>query len=106
MNFADASAMDDAEVFTRLMSGQNRAEPQGDERRRSIRHPLGTVGIVLPENPEENNPSMQVLVFNVSIHGAGFRSPTAYEVGAKHRLKIGNGPLFLAAKLKVVSSRV
>jgi hypothetical protein len=96
--------MDDAALFSKVLS---ESRSSGADRRRSVRHPLGTVGVVMAENEAEpSGSSLQVLVFNVSIHGAGFRSPTALELGAKKRIRIGNGPLFVSALFHVVSCRV
>jgi hypothetical protein len=103
-NSVDASHMDDAELFCAVFE---REKKSGDDRRRSYRHPLGAAGVLMRENDSEPGAdSVHVLVFNVSIHGVGFRSTVPMKIDARRRLRIGSGPLFLAARLKVVSSRV
>jgi hypothetical protein len=77
------------------------------ERRRSVRHPLGALGVVTSEARDAGaKPAThQVLVANVSLHGVGFRSPVEFEPGTYHGLKIGAGPLFLSSRLQIVCSR-
>ena len=76
------------------------------DRRRSIRHPLGATGVVmLDENPTDPR-QLQVMVLNVSLHGVGFRSPVEFQEGAVFQVRIGAGPLHLASKFQVVSSRM
>ncbi|MGH7214915.1 MAG: hypothetical protein ACREIT_09145, partial [Tepidisphaeraceae bacterium] len=50
-------------------------------------------------------PELQVFVVNVSIHGAGFRCPVSFDLGAKYDMRIGNGPLFLSSRVRIISSR-
>jgi hypothetical protein len=96
--------MDEAALFSAVFQQETRS---GADRRRSYRHPLGAVGVLMGENDTEPAAGAhQTLVFNVSIHGVGFRSATPLKIGARHRLRIGSGPLFLAARLQVVSSRL
>src|SRR5689334_3662256 len=96
--------MDDAALFSKVLS---ETRSTGADRRRSVRHPLGTVGVVMAENEAEpSGSSLQVLVFNLSIHGAGLRSPTAVEIATKKRVRLGNGPLLVSALFHVVSCRL
>ncbi len=76
------------------------------ERRRSLRHPLGATGtVVLDESPIDPR-QLQVMVMNVSLHGVGFRSPVEFREGDTFQVRIGAGPLHLASKFQVVSSRM
>ena len=76
------------------------------DRRRSIRHPLGATGTVTLDDHETDPRQLQVMVLNVSLHGVGFRSPVEFQEGAVFQVRIGAGPLHLASKFQVVSSRM
>lgn len=84
-----------------------RATLTGADRRRSMRHPLGAHGNIVPDprRPQVSNSSLQVLVMNVSLHGVGFRSPAEFLPGTYYGLKIGAGPLNLSSTLQIVCSR-
>jgi hypothetical protein len=88
------------------------ATNQGDtdrgiaDRRRSIRHPLGATGVVTLDDNSTDPRQLQVMVLNVSLHGVGFRSPVEFQEGQTFQMRIGAGPLHLASKFQVVSSRM
>ena len=75
------------------------------ERRRSIRHLLGATGTVTLDESDTDPRQLQVMVLNVSLHGLGFRSPVEFREGGVFQVRIGAGPLHLASKFQVVSSR-
>lgn len=75
------------------------------DRRRSIRHPLGATGTVTFDDSPTDPRQLQVMVLNVSLHGVGFLSPVEFREGAVFQMRIGAGPLHLASKFQVVSSR-
>ena len=76
-----------------------------DERRRSIRHPLGASGVISLDLNATDPKQLQIMVINVSLHGVGFRSPVVFEVGERHAVRIGAGPLHLTSNFEVVSVR-
>jgi len=79
----------------------------GADRRRSVRHPLASHGLIVPDprRPGVSTSSLQVLVMNVSLHGVGFRSPAEFLPGTYYGLKIGAGPINLSSTLQIVCSR-
>jgi hypothetical protein len=79
--------------------------PDGVDRRRSKRHPAATLGAILPANGDASRMQLQVLVVNVSLGGAGLRSPVAFAPGDLYQLRIGTGPLLLSSQIRIVSSR-
>ena len=79
--------------------------PRARERRRSVRWEHHTVGAVRSEGTPANAVGLQVMVVNVSLGGVGFRSPAAFDVGTRHSLRIGTGPLYLTSRFEVVSCR-
>jgi hypothetical protein len=76
-----------------------------DDRRRSVREPTGTLGVLLPLDAETSAPGLHVLVMNVSVHGVGFRSPVSHACSSLYNMKIGTGPLNLLSRIRIVSSR-
>ena len=74
-----------------------------NERRRSIRHPLGACGVISLDLNAADPKQLQVMVINVSLHGVGFRSPVVFEVGERHAMRIGAGPLHLSSNFEVVN---
>ena len=73
------------------------------DRRRSIRHPLGACGVISLDLNATDPKQLQVMVINVSLHGVGFRSPVVFEVGERHAMRIGAGPLHLSSNFEVVN---
>jgi hypothetical protein len=67
------------------------------ERRRSTRVETMTAGRV---------GEMAVQVFDVSLDGVGFRTESRPEVGAEHPILIGNGPMYLEGRVRVMNVRV
>jgi len=78
--------------------------PTGTERRRSHREPQMTVATLQPVNGDASV-DRQVLVCNLSLGGVGFRSAQRFLPGEMYRITLGSGPLFLNARLRVVSCR-
>jgi hypothetical protein len=74
-----------------------------DDRRRSLRQPLCAAGSVIDE--ANHGKSLDVVVLNVSTSGVAFRAPVRFNFGTCYKLRIGNGPLHLTSRLKVVDSR-
>ena len=78
--------------------------PRGAERRRSTREPVKTVGRLTPIDGPLGESSVEVLVTDVSLHGAGFRSSDKIEMGRKFYIDIGVGPLHLTSRIVVIRS--
>ena len=84
--------------------GEERLEMHGEDRRRSHREPVVTVGALrTADSPKE--PSRQVLVSDVSLHGVGIRTTFSLELGELFSIEIGVGPLHLASRMRVVRVR-
>ena len=87
---------------------QTRSDPReganGSDRRRSTREPVATLGRIMAVDGPLEEPPQEVLVTDVSLHGAGFRSSQRLEMGRKYRIEIGVGPLHLTSRLVVVRS--
>ena len=73
-----------------------RTMEQVRERRRTKR--IGTL-----THGRVNDVNVQVL--DVSLDGVGFCSAVPFELHAKHPIVIGNGPMYLEARIEVVSVR-
>lgn len=78
--------------------------PTGVERRRSHREPQMTVATLQPVNGDASV-DRQVHVCNLSLGGVGFRSAQRFLPGETYRITVGTGPLFLNARLRIVSCR-
>jgi hypothetical protein len=91
---------------TTSVNGQPPRDRGVIDRRRSIRHPLGATGTVTLDDSPTDPRQLQVMVMNVSLHGVGFRSPVEFREGETFQMRIGAGPLHLASKFQVVSSRM
>jgi hypothetical protein len=76
----------------------------GPDRRRNPRHPHFVAATLQPAdgNTDLNE---QVLVCNLSLGGAGILCDRRYAVDSVWRLTLGNGPLFLNAKVSIRSCR-
>jgi len=79
------------------------AQPYPDDRRRSLRQPLSAAGKIIDETHHAK--TLEVMVLNVSTSGVAFRAPVRFNFGSCYKLRIGNGPLHLTSRLKVVDSR-
>ena len=78
--------------------------PAGIERRRSNREPQMTVATLQPVNGDASV-DRQVLVCNLSLGGVGFRSAHRFLPQEMYRITVGTGPLFLNARLRIVTCR-
>jgi hypothetical protein len=78
--------------------------PRGADRRRSTREPVKTIGRLTPIDGPIDESSVEVLITDVSLHGAGFRSSDRIELGRKYYIDIGVGPLHLTSRLVVIRS--
>ena len=76
----------------------------GPERRRSTREPHFVTVTLQPVSGDASVDS-HVLACDLSLGGVGFRSGYALKVGSEYRMTLGNGPLFLNARVKIVSCR-
>jgi hypothetical protein len=83
--------------------------PAGSERRRSRRHPVTLPATLLPDRAKGASGAaaakMDVVVRDVSLHGAGLKCDAPMTVGDLFVLDVGAGPLNLHARVRVVSSR-
>jgi hypothetical protein len=78
--------------------------PAGVERRRSTREAQMTVATLQPASGDASV-DRQVLVCNLSLGGVGFRAAHRFQSGEVYRITLGTGPLFLNARLRIVSCR-
>jgi hypothetical protein len=76
----------------------------GPERRRSRRESHFVTATLQPASGDASV-DRHVVVFDISLGGVGFRAPYTYRVGTVYRITLGTGPLFLNARLRVVSCR-
>ena len=76
----------------------------GPDRRRTPRHPH-FVAATLPPADGNTDLDQAVLVCNLSIGGVGLLCDHRYVVDTVWRITLGNGPLFLNAKVRVRSCR-
>ena len=76
----------------------------GPDRRRSARQPHFVAATMQPPsgNAEVDE---AVMVCDLSLGGVGLLCDHRYRLGTVWRITLGNGPLFLNAKVKVVSCR-
>lgn len=74
------------------------------ERRRSARHAELTIATLQPSSGDASC-DRQVMVCNLSLGGVGFRSAQRFAPGESYRITLGSGPLFLNARLCIVSCR-
>jgi hypothetical protein len=76
----------------------------GPDRRQSVRNPHHVPATLQPAdgNAEIDEPA---LVCNLSLGGVGLVCDHRYRPNTVFRITLGNGPLFLNAKIKVVSCR-
>jgi hypothetical protein len=85
-------------------TGEAEFVSDGGDRRRSHREPVVTVGTLrTTDNPREAG--RQVLVNDVSLHGAGIRTTFALELDEFFTIEIGVGPLHLSSRMKIVRVR-
>lgn len=81
----------------------------GIERRRSPREPVitpGTLRAIASEGLADTlDPGQQVLVTNVSLHGAGFRCHHRLPLDTLYAIEIGIGPLHLTSRIRIVRVR-
>ena len=77
----------------------------GTERRRSKREPHDVDAIV---QPADGNTDLEekVSIRDLSLGGVGMIAKHPYRLGTVWRITLGNGPLFLNAKVRIVSCRV
>jgi hypothetical protein len=78
----------------------------GADRRRSRRHPLHTIGVLFPPEGLQDKSLMEVEIFDVSLHGVGFKANVPFEIGSLYHLRIGTGPLHLSSKIRIVICRM
>ena len=76
----------------------------GANRRRHPREPHHVAATIQPATGNADVDEA-VSVFNLSLGGAGIVVARRYAVGSVWRITLGNGPLFLNARMRVVSCR-
>ena len=74
-----------------------------DERRRMPRESVTAKGLLSMDRFDEEG--QMVEVFDLTLQGIGFRSPTAVVLGGYHQILVMAGPLRLSSRLRVVSCR-
>ena len=75
------------------------------DRRRSIRHEHIVPAWLSPEAGNPQSKQQQVDVFNLSLGGVGFTSDKPLDEGADFWIIVGNGPLHVSSRMRVVSAR-
>lgn len=76
----------------------------GPDRRRTPRERQAARATLQPASGDATVQE-DVVVENLSLGGVGFRSPQRYRPGAVWRITFGTGPLFLNARIRMVSCR-
>ena len=76
----------------------------GPDRRRSARE-SHTARATLQPSSGDTMVQEDVVVENLSLGGVGFHSPQRYRPGSVWRITFGTGPLFLNARVRIVSCR-
>ena len=76
----------------------------GPDRRRSAREAHFVPGTLQPASGSADLDE-QVVVCNLSLGGVGLVCDHRYRLGTHWRITLGNGPLLLNAKVRVVSCR-
>ena len=71
----------------------------GSERRRSTREAMVTRGTLRAVMGLQNDPALEVLVVDVSLHGVGLRSAESLQVGDLYQVEIGAGSALLGRTL-------
>jgi len=84
--------------------GEGRFTAEAENRRRSHREPVVTVGQLRTTN-DPKEPGRQVLVNDVSLHGVGLRTTFELKLEDQFTIEIGVGPLHLASRMRVVRVR-
>jgi hypothetical protein len=79
--------------------------PNGAERRRSRRFPITSPGILTPEGATDASGQIEITVRNVSLHGVGFICAVPLLMGEIYRVDIGEGPLKLNGRARIVSCK-
>jgi len=80
--------------------------PAAAERRRSVRHEHLVPAWLSPEAGNPRGKQQQVEVYNLSLGGVGFTTDEAMDEGTDHWIIVGNGPLHVSSRMRVVSCRV
>ena len=91
-------------TLPRSKSGSPPAHYAGPDRRRATREPHFVNGTIQPANGSADLDE-QVVVCNLSLGGVGLVCDHRYRVGTLWRITLGNGPLLLNAKVKIISCR-
>lgn len=76
----------------------------GPDRRHNPRHPHFVAGTMQPADGNTDL-NQAVLVCNLSIGGVGLLCDQRYAVDSVWRITLGNGPLYLNAKVRICSCR-
>jgi hypothetical protein len=76
----------------------------GPDRRRNLRH-AHFVSATLQPADGNTDLNEQVLVCNLSLGGAGLLCDRQYAIDSVWRITLGNGPLFLNARMSIRSCR-
>lgn len=79
--------------------------PGGADRRRSRRHAVTLPATLLPDGESGAGAKLEVVVRDVSLHGAGLQTEVPLAIDATYTLDIGAGPLNLHARVRVASAR-
>jgi hypothetical protein len=78
-----------------------------DERRVSSRERVAARGIVSEKASRFGGETegQMVEVFDLTLHGVGFRAPVEFAVGAVHNIIVMAGPLRLTSRFRIASCR-
>lgn len=82
----------------------DRSRQREAERRRSERQEHLTAATLHPAAGDALV-AHHTMVCNLSLGGVGFRSPQRFAPGEVWRITLGNGPLFLNARIRIITCR-
>jgi hypothetical protein len=86
-------------------SGKFQVKSDNDDRRRRQRIDSASIGYLLPESANMRDEPWEVRVHDLSRLGVGFVSSQPMEAGSYCRIRIGNGPMRLARRMRVTNCR-
>lgn len=90
---------------TKNAAAGEKAGATADERRRSPREPYTATAWLSAEAGNSKSHQQRVSVFDLSLHGVGFRSARPMERDSVRWMVMGAGSLQVSSRLRVVASR-
>ena len=90
---------------TNHATGAAKAGATVDERRRSAREPYTATAWLSAEAGNSKSHQQRVAVFDLSLHGVGFRSARPMERDSVRWMVMGAGALQVSSRIRVIASR-